>query len=85
MAVHALQECSIVYDEEGFRQKCICLLCSSYKNTEKILASREEESWRGLISNENKKRTAKYLGNNQHYIQDYLMEQKYKTPNYKKW
>lgn len=71
VAVHALQECSIAYDE-GFGQKRICLPCSSYKDTEKILASQEEENWRGLISNENKRRTAKYLGNNQHYIQDSL-------------
>lgn len=72
MAVHTLQECSIAYNEEGFGQKRICLSCSSYKNIKKILATQEEENWRGLISNENKRRTAKYLGNNKHDIQDSL-------------
>lgn len=72
VAVHALEECSTSYDAEGYGQKRICLACSSSKSTEKILASQEIENWRGLISDKNKKRTAKYLGNNQRGIQDSL-------------
>lgn len=72
VAVHALQEYSLPYEEEGYGQKRICMSCASNKNAEKILATQEIENWRGLISNENKKRTAKYLGKNQRDIQDSL-------------
>lgn len=72
-AVHALQECSIGYDdEEGYGQKRICLSCSSSASSETILASQEVEDWRGLIFKEKKKRTAKYLGNDLRGIQDSL-------------
>lgn len=87
VAVHALEECSMAYDEEGYGQKRICLSCVS-KNTEKIHATKEIKNWRGLISDKNKKRTAKYLRNNQQDIYIYIfsdMEQKRKTTNHKKW
>ncbi|XP_077259727.1 uncharacterized protein LOC143896052 [Temnothorax americanus] len=70
--VHAIKECSVAYDkEEGYGQKRICVSCSVLKNSEEVLAMQKTENWRGL-NDEKKKRTARYLGQNKHNIQDSL-------------
>lgn len=69
--VHAIEECSLAYDKEGYGQKRICLSCSILKSSEEILAMQKIINWRRL-NNEKKIRTAKYLGQNQHSIQDSL-------------
>jgi len=71
--VHALPECSIASDEEeGYGQKRVCLSCSTLKNSTEILAIQETENWRGLNNDKKKHCIAKYLGKNQHDIQDVL-------------
>lgn len=73
IAVHALKECSATYGEEGYGQERICSSCASLESSQKILAARETENWRGLVSGKNKNRTARYLGCNKHQIQDGLI------------
>lgn len=59
VVVHALDNCSLTYDEEGYGQKRICIPCSLLEGSQNILATRETENWRGL--NKNRKRKARYL------------------------
>lgn len=69
LAVHAIENCSVAYGEEGYGQERICTSC--FDSSHKILASQEIENWRGLNSHK-KIRTARYLGDNQCNIKDSL-------------
>jgi len=80
VAVHAIEECSLTYGEEGYGQERICLSCSSLEGSQNILASRETENWQGLILNNNTKRKAKYLGDDPRGIQDALTWRSAKLP-----
>lgn len=80
VAVHALNECSLTYGEEGYGQERICLSCFSLEGSQNILATRETENWRGLILNNNKKRKARYLGDDPRGIQDALTWRSAKLP-----
>ncbi|CAG9822130.1 unnamed protein product [Phaedon cochleariae] len=52
---------------EGYGQKRICLECNNVGGTSVILASREEENWRGWAKSSNPRRAAKYLQKNNNY------------------
>lgn len=80
VAVHALEECSLSYGEEGYGQKRICLSCSSMEDSQKILAAQETENWGGVILDTNEKRKTRYLGENQRHIQDALTFKNTKLP-----
>jgi hypothetical protein len=77
VAVHALNKCSLTYDEEGYGQKRICIPCSLLEGSQNILATRETENWRGL---NNKKRKARYLGDDPCGVQDALTWRSAKLP-----
>lgn len=59
--VHALDLCSTPVGEEGYGQKRICKNCQKSSNVENILASREVEDWRGLVTTQEKKLKGRYL------------------------
>ncbi|CAH1116558.1 unnamed protein product [Phaedon cochleariae] len=72
--IHALDSCSIPYkgSGEGYGQKRICLECNNVGGTSVILASREEENWRGLAKSSNPRRAAKYLQKNNYNLNEQL-------------
>ncbi|XP_025997044.2 uncharacterized protein LOC113005544 [Solenopsis invicta] len=57
--VHALDACSASVGEEGYGQKRICKNCQR-TDVQNIIASREEEDWRGLAATESQSK-GRYL------------------------
>lgn len=48
--VHALDGCSISIGEEGYEQQRICVVCQQINNVQDIIATKEIENWRGLVT-----------------------------------